>query len=195
MKLSETTFKVSFNEKFMRILDIDMDQIGWMVVQAANLMTVDKWEINEAAFNRDEELDCWQHDILLPNGELIVAEAIPYPKSHLALWTPQFAEETVPDSRDPATKTFQYPTDFTKYLDKNPEYLGVFKIKENVIYNGFQVGDKVLISSDFGKTFEIHASVLDISDAILITNMVNDHRGKQTCYKVISAEDASTKHI
>jgi len=58
MKLSETKFRVLFNEHLLKLLDLEKEQIAWIAREAANLMTTDKWESNIEAHMMDEELDC-----------------------------------------------------------------------------------------------------------------------------------------
>jgi hypothetical protein len=129
MKLSETNFQVVFNKKFIEILDIEKEQIAWLVREAADLMSVDSWELNEIAYSSNEDLDCWQQNVILKDGSNIVLEGVPYPKDFLMLWTPNHPE-TLPKLNDPNTTYMNFPSDFNDLLIKDRIDLKVFKIEE-----------------------------------------------------------------
>ena len=131
MKLADTKFKVMFNEHFKKLFDIENDQIAWLVRETAKMMTTDKWDSNVNAQLMDEELDCWQHDALLPNGKTVTIEGVPYPKDCLILWVPQYYE-TLPQPERPETTQLEYPKDFEPYLNVDRKNLGIFKIGEEV---------------------------------------------------------------
>lgn len=131
MKLSETRFRVLFSEKFVQLLELEKEQIAWMAREAANMMTTDKWDSNALAHMMNEEMDCWQHDMLLRSGEQIVIEGVPYPKDHLILWTPQHPD-TLPQPG--SAKYMDFPQDFLPYLERDRKELGVFKVGEGVSY-------------------------------------------------------------
>lgn len=133
MTLSETNFRVLFNEAFVKLLDVDQEQIAWMAREASKMLTDDKWDTNIVAHMMSEELDCWQHDMLLRSGQKIVIEGVPYPKGFMILWTPQY-EATLPKPGSPTTKYMDYPKDFLPYLHKDRKELGVFKEGEGVTY-------------------------------------------------------------
>jgi hypothetical protein len=133
MKLSEAKFRVLFNETFVKLLDLEKEQIAWMAREAANMMTTDKWESNTLAHMMNEQMDCWQHDMLLRNGQQIVLEGVPYPVNFLILWTPQYPE-TLPQPGSPGTKYMDFPKDFLPYLEVDRKKLGVFKEGEGVKY-------------------------------------------------------------
>lgn len=134
MKLSETKFRVLFNDHLLNLLNLEEEQIAWLAREAANLMTTDKWESNIEAHLMDEELDCWQHDMITRDGRTIVLEGVPYPKDFLILWTPQHFE-TLPHAGSPDTKYLNFPDDFAHLLDKDRKELGVFKLGEGVDYD------------------------------------------------------------
>lgn len=133
MKLSETKFRVLFNEHLLKLLDIEKEQIAWIVGEAANMMTTDKWDSNIEAHMMSEELDCWKHSVATREGEKIVLEGVPYPKDFLIVWTPQYPD-TLPQPGSPDTKYLDFPTDFADLLNKDRRELGVFKVGEGVNY-------------------------------------------------------------
>jgi len=133
MKLSETKFRVLFNEYLLKLLALEKEQIAWIAREAANMMTTDKWESNIEAHMMDEELDCWQHDVITRDGETIVLEGVPYPKDFLILWTPYYPD-TLPEPGSPDTKYMDFPTDFAHLLEKDRKELGVFKLGEGFDY-------------------------------------------------------------
>lgn len=135
MRLDETKFRVLYNDEFISLLQIDIEQIAWMVRESARLMTTDKWATNTVAYRTGEDLDCWQHDLMLRSGQQIVIEGVPYPDQCLMLWTPQYPR-TMPRSGYNNTHSLNYPEDFVQWLDKDRKQLGVFKEGE-----GFSYGD------------------------------------------------------
>jgi len=134
MKLSETKFRVLFNSSFVKLLDLEAEQIAWMVREAANMMTTDKWHDNTTSHLMGEDMDCWQHDMVLRSGDVITLEGVPYPIGSLILWTPNYAELTLPKPGSPETTYMNYPDDFLEYLGKDRKELGVFKEGEGVSY-------------------------------------------------------------
>jgi len=133
MKLSETKFRVMFNEHLLNLLELKKEQIAWIAREAANMMTTDKWESNVEAQLMDEELDCWKHDIVTRDGGTILLEGVPYPKGFLVLWTPDHFQ-TLPQPGNPETKYMDFPDDFVDLLDKDRKELGVFRLGEGVDY-------------------------------------------------------------
>jgi ribosomal protein S11 len=134
MKLAETKFRVLFNNAFVKLLDLEAEQIAWMVREAAKMMTTDKWDSNTTAHLMGEDMDCWQHDMVMRSGQVIVLEAVPYPIGSLILWTPDYSDETMPQPGSPETTYMNYPDDFLDHLGKDRKELGVFKVEDGVGY-------------------------------------------------------------
>lgn len=128
MKLNEVKFKVLFNKTFTELLDVDPMQITWMARTAANFLNTNCWDNNVAHLRRDEDMDCWVHDMLLrpDHKKVIKLEAVPYPIRYLSLWMPDYPE-TLPELGHPETVEMLYPDHFEEWLHLSNEELKVFK--------------------------------------------------------------------